>query len=266
MTSLARMLAILDLFDEGASTWTAEGIAGHLGYSVPTSYRYVRDLGEAGLLRRDAGGTYVLGPRVIELDHSIRIGDPLLSAGRAIMRALADTTGYDVVLGTIYGERIITIAQEHGSEVVSATYGRGHRMPLFRGVLSKTILAILPRARLRRLYERNVTEAQATEFARSFEILVAELKAIRSAGYCITHGELDRGLVGIAVPLASGAHRIIASLGMIVARQRYAAANPEQLAGMLVTAARDMVLALPSVANGDDAAPPLAHAKTRSSR
>lgn len=262
MTSLARMLAILDLFDEGASTWTAEGIAGHLDYSVPTSYRYVRELGEAGLLRRDAGGTYMLGPRVIELDHRIRVGDPLLNAGRGIMRDLADATGYDVVLGTIYGARIITIAQEHGTEVVSATYGRGRRMPLFRGMLSKSILAILPRARLRRLHLRHLAEAQATDFARSFEILVAELKTIRSAGYCVTHGELDQGLVGIAVPLASNAHRIIASLGMVVTRRSYAAANAEQLAAMLVTAAREMVQALPSVATGIDKAPAAAHTKT----
>ena len=263
MTSLARMLAILDLFDEGASTWTAEGIAGQLGYSVPTSYRYVRELGEAGLLRRDAGGTYVLGPRVIELDHRIRIGDPLLSAGRSIMRVLADATGYDVVLGTIYGERVITIAQEHGAEVVSATYGRGRRMPLFRGMLSKTILATLPRARLRRLYERHVAEAQATDFARSLENLIAELKAIRSAGYCVTHGELDQGLVGIAVPLASNTHRIVASLGMVVTRRSYAAANAEQLAAMLVTAAREMVRGLPSDEAGVETAPCANRAESR---
>ena len=263
MTSLARMLAILDLFDEGASAWTAERIAGHLGYSVPTSYRYVRELGEAGLLRRDAGGTYVLGPRVIELDHHIRVGDPLLNAGRGIMRALADSTGYDVVLGTIYGERIITIAQEHGTEVVGATYGRGRRMPLFRGMLSKTILATLPRARLRRLYENHLDEALATDFARSFENLVDELKGIRSAGYCVTHGELDQELVGIAVPMASNAHRIIASVGMVVTRRSYGTANAEQLASMLETATRDIVRELPSDKAGVETAPRANRAQSR---
>jgi DNA-binding IclR family transcriptional regulator len=44
MTSLTRMLAILDLFDEGTSMWTAEAIAARLGYSLPTGYRYVREL------------------------------------------------------------------------------------------------------------------------------------------------------------------------------------------------------------------------------
>ena len=246
MTSLARMLAILDLFDEGASVWTAEAISERLGYSLPTGYRYVRELHTAGLLRRDAGGTYVLGPRVIELDHRIRVGDPLLIAGQRVMRALAGETGCDVVLGTIYSERIITIHQEQGSEGVSASFGRGRRMPLFRGMLSKAILAGLPRAQLRRLHEHHHEEAEASDFSRDAEAMLAELNAIRSAGVCISHGELDRGLVGIAVPLASPAHRLTAALGFVISRRRFATSDAKRLTALLTEAGARILAALPT--------------------
>ena len=248
MTSLSRMLAILDLFDEGASMWTAEAIAGQLGYSLPTGYRYVRELSEAGLLRRDAGATYVLGPRVIELDYRIRVGDPLLIAGQRIMRALADDTGCDVVLGTIYGQRIVTIHQEHGAEGISASYGRGRRMPLFRGMLSKAILAALPRARLRRLLEDHRHEARATAFSRDWDTMLAELKAIRGAGHAVTRGELDPGLVGIAVPMSSPAHRLTAALGFVVSKRRYETSDLARLASLLTAAATRIVAALPDAA------------------
>ena len=247
MSSLARMLAILDLFDEGASVWTADAIAERLGYSLPTGYRYVRQLGEAGLLRRDAGGTYMLGPRVIELDHRIRVGDPLLSAAQRVMRALADDSGCDVVLGTIYGERIITIHQEHGMENMSPSYGRGRRMPLYRGMLSKAVLAALPRGHLRRLYQANPDEGHATPFAPDFDALVAQVKAIRSAGYCVTHGELDPGLCGIGVPLAYPARRLTAALGFIVTRDRFACSDERQLAGLLRAAGDAIIAALPPI-------------------
>lgn len=257
MSSLARMLAILDLFDEGASVWTAEAIAERLGYTLPTGYRYVRELGEAGLLRRDAGGTYVLGPRVIELDYRIRIGDPLLIAGERVMRALADATGLEVVLGTLYGERIITIHQEHGDEGVSITYGRGRRMPLFRGMLSKVIVASLPRARLRRLVETHADEAQTGTLPVEWEALTAALKSIRGAGFSVSDGELDPGQVGIAVPLAVPERRIVAALGFIVTRRRYATSDPALLRTRLDEAAQAILAALPPAPSDAAPAPPV---------
>ena len=246
MTSLTRMLAILDLFDEGASVWTAEAIARHLGYSLPTGYRYVRELHLAGLLRRDAGGTYVLGPRVIELDHCIRVGDPLMIASERVARDLADRSGCDVVLGTLYGTRIITIHQEHGPEGVSASYGRGRRMPLFRGMLSKAILSGLPRAQLRQLVRNQPDEVASGTLAQDWEDMITALKAIRAAGHSISHGELDPGLTGIAVPLVSPEHRLNAALGFIITNKRFATSDPARLVRLLEQAAQRILAALPA--------------------
>ena len=67
MSSLARMLSILDLFGARAPVLSAEEIIARRNYSRPTGYRYVRELVAAGLLVRAPGG-YSLGPRIIELD------------------------------------------------------------------------------------------------------------------------------------------------------------------------------------------------------
>lgn len=246
MTSLTRMLAILDLFDEGASMWTADAIASRLGYSLPTGYRYVRELHEAGLLRRAVGGTYVLGPRVIELDYRIRVGDPLLIACQRRMRALADETGCDVVLGTLYGERIVTIHQEQGTEGVSASYGRGRRLPLYRGMLSKAMLSALPRAQLRKLYRNSAEEAQASALSQDWDCMLVELKAIRAAGFSVSHGELDPGQTGIAVPLTSEAHRLTAALGFIMSHKRFATSDQGRLVELLRQAGAGIVDALPN--------------------
>jgi len=233
MSSLRRMLTVLDLFTEAAPAWTAEAIAEKLAYTRPTAYRYVRELAAAGLLRRGSGGTYWLGTRIIELDHQIRLTDPLLLAGSAPMRALADLTGCDVVLGSIYGDRILTVHQEHGLEGISATYGRGRSMPLYRGMLSKMLLASVTRAQLRRIHAAHATEAAAEAFAADWDTLLANLKSIRSAGHCISHGELDPGLVGIAVFLSSREHETQAALGLILTRQRFATSDVGRLLQML---------------------------------
>jgi DNA-binding IclR family transcriptional regulator len=196
------------------------------------------------LLRRGAGGTYLLGSRVIELDYQIRVADPLLAVASGVMRDLAETTNFDVVLGTLYGERMITVHQSHGSEGVSASYGRGRRLPLFRGMLSKVLLSALPRAQLRKLYEHHAEEAAAVPFAQDWEAMLGSLKQIRSRGYSLTEGELDPGLVGIGVPLVSRADSTIAALGLVMTRARHATLDVDKTVALLEQAAARILRAL----------------------
>ena len=86
------MLGVLDLFDDTHLTRTAEDIATTLDVSLPTSYRYVRLLLQAGLLQRVEDSHYALGPRIILLDHYIRRADPVLKVGLPILRELVAAT------------------------------------------------------------------------------------------------------------------------------------------------------------------------------
>lgn len=246
MSSLSRMLAVLDLLTAEAPAWTAEAVAQKLDCSLPTAYRYVRELAAAGLLRRGSGGTYVLGPRAIELDYQMRVTDPVLLAGRGAFQSLCESTGCDVVLASVYGDRVITIHQLQGSEGVSATYGRGRRMPLFRGMLSKVLLAAMPRAQLRRLHRLHEAEARKEAFAKDWDTLLAKLKAIRSAGHCVSYGELDPDLVGVAVPLVSREHEIEAALGLIITRKRFAMTDLERMLQGLNEAVVQIIAGLPA--------------------
>ena len=49
LSSLARMLGVLDLFNETTPVWTAEAVAEAMKVSVPTAYRYVKLLVASGL-------------------------------------------------------------------------------------------------------------------------------------------------------------------------------------------------------------------------
>lgn len=208
-----------------------------LGYTLATVYRYVRELSEAGLLRGDSGATFVLGPRIIELDYQLRVGDPLIGAAGPPMAKLAAATGCDVVLATEYAGHIVTIHHETGSEPISASYSRGRRMPLFRGATSLGLLSALPRQRLRKLHE-------AEEAAPDWDGLLERIKAIRRDGYAVTIAELDPDLVGIAIPLASSEHRVLASLGFILSKARYSLIDVGQSVATLQDCAQEILARL----------------------
>lgn len=224
MSSLSRMLAVLDLFTEQSPALTADEIISKLKYSRPTGYRYVRELVTAGLLVRAPGG-YALGPRVIELDWHIRTHDPVLMASRGTVKKLAAQTGCGVTQMGMYGEHIVTIHYEPGPQPLEIGFDRGRPMPLWRGAPSKAILAFLPRARLERLYRKH--------HGRGFARFLEEMQAIRKAGYAISFGELDVGKVGIGAPVFRE-RRVAGSVCLVLTRPQYEAADTHFLVEKLL--------------------------------
>jgi DNA-binding IclR family transcriptional regulator len=241
MSSLGRMLAVLDLFTEEAPTWTPERISGALGYTQPTVYRYLQQLIKAGLISRGPAGVFLLGARIVELDYQMRLVDPLLVAGQQIMRRLAERAGCDVMLASSVGDRFITLHHVQGSEGFVASYGRGRRLPLFRGSLPKALLAAMPPALLRRLYERNAQQAAEAKLGKTWQEFLASIKRIHSDGYTVSMGELDSGLVGISVPVSAPSQDVFASLGFAMSKTKFSANNVSRWAALLKTAASEMV-------------------------
>ena len=61
-SSLERMLAILDLFDDGSMVVTADDVARAFDCSRATAYRYLKCLSDAGLLSVSYQEGYGVGP------------------------------------------------------------------------------------------------------------------------------------------------------------------------------------------------------------
>ena len=97
-SSLEKMLALLDVFTVAEPAWSTDDLIKFSGTSRSTCYRYIKVLQEAGLLTPVAGGAWMLGPRVIELDRTMRMCDPVTIAGGPPMRQLAQDTGLSALL------------------------------------------------------------------------------------------------------------------------------------------------------------------------
>jgi len=223
------MLAVLDLFDAARPVLTAEEILERLDYSRPTGYRYVRELVSAGLLVRSPEG-YAPGPRIIELDWHIRTHDPVLTASAPAVRALARSTRCGVTQMGLYGDHIVTIRYEPGPEPLEIDFDRGRPMPRFRGAPSKAVLAFLPRARLVRMYRRHAGQ--------DLDAFLEEMQAIRAAGHAVSHGELDRGKVGVGAPVMREGRHVVGSVCLVLTDGAWAMADQAKLAARLIEATR----------------------------
>lgn len=244
MSSLARMLAVLDLIEHEAVLLDADTICARLGYSRPTGYRYIAELVKAGLVARRGAACYALGPRIIELDYAIRANDPVLASSRPVMRELVAASGGDVTLATCYGEHTVTIHREAGPENLMLTYGRGRQMPLLRGALSKCLLAWLPRARLIRIHAGHGAEIRAAKLGDSWPAFRTTLARIRKDGYALSVGELDPGLMAIAAPILDIEGNVLATVAVVLRLEHYQFVNHTQLVALVQGGAHRIEMAL----------------------
>ena len=232
--SLGRGLTILGLFDFDRPRWSAEAICEALALSKPTAYRYLRNLREVGLLLRLTGGSYVLGPRVIELDYTIRRGDPLLRAALPAMRALTARTGADVVLSALFGRHVLDTHHEAGATPLTPAYGRGRPRPLFHGAAPKVLLAAQPVRWLQALHADFGPEIAQAGLGDDWTAFRRTLAAIEAAGSYVSRGETEPGLVGVAVPIpGTAAHPTSSALALVGKTERFELFNIELIQSIL---------------------------------
>lgn len=239
MSSNSKMLAILDLFSEKHPVWSTEAIINHFGFSVPTGYRYLKELTSSGLLTTD-NGFYSIGPKIIELDYLFRKTDPIIQAGIPVMKRLHERTGCEVLLSNMYNNEILIVHIEtlnlNDSKV---KYNRGQPHPLFYGSTSKSILAHLPRLQLGKLYEEFPEDIRKAGLGESFNEFKAEMSAIKKQGIYISHGELDDGVSGIAAPIFRN-NSVKGSLSLVFATEWLEIYNIEKLKELVLKAAEEI--------------------------
>ncbi|MBO32449.1 MAG: IclR family transcriptional regulator [Rhodospirillaceae bacterium] len=216
MSSLERLLSILDLYTEAEPIWTLEEITLKTGYARSTAYRYVKELCDSGLLISIGRGAHVLGPRFIEFDRQIRNCDPLLMAAQKIVPSLYKKLDDGLVsLCSLYGDKVLSIHQEPWATNLEFSFTRGRPMPLFYGATAKIILANLPERQLVKLFLNHRIEIAKAGLGEEWEDFKEALAEIRRNDFCITHSEIDPGLIGVGSAVFADDKKVIASLTYI---------------------------------------------------
>lgn len=198
-SSLSRILNVLNLFNPQRLEIDAEVIGNEFGLSRTSSYRYLKELCEAGLLAKRGPGGYILGPRLIELDWMMRNYDPILSHGQKYIEELTKRTGLTAFVSAFYDDRIINTFILSPNNELRYTYGRGRPLPLFRGAQSKVLTSHQQIRKIKYLYEHFI----AKEDGHTYDLndILKKAKQVRKDGFCITHNELNMGYTGIATPI-----------------------------------------------------------------
>ena len=247
MSTADKFVSTLGLFTYEQPEWTVEAAARELGLGLSTTYRYFRTLADAGLIVAFSAGRYVLGPASTQLDRQTRLLDPLISAAKPAMRKLLralDSRGV-LLLCRLYRDQVMCVHQEAARpHEMAVSYERGKLMPLHRGAASKIVLAQLPARFVRSFHERHAADMAAVSLGESWDEVKRSMRKLRTAGFAITHAELDAGATGIAAPLFEPGGTVVGSLGVVLSQADLAGRDQEGIASMIKSAANSIDLAL----------------------
>jgi len=213
-TSITRVLGILDLFTPDAPVWTVDMLVDRLLLGRATIYRYIRALCDAGFLVAVSRAGYVLGPRFIEFDRSIRLADPLLQIVPPVMAELREVVKGGQLLCAFYGLRVLSVLEDKTDPSITMSMERGRPFPLFQGSPSRVILAHLPPYQLRNLALNHQAAIAAAGLGQNWAEFRDAMRAIRRTGYLVA-SDIDKALVGVSAPIFHAPGAVAASLCLV---------------------------------------------------
>jgi len=221
MSSLGKMLGVLELFDDRTLFVRCEDVERALDCSRATAYRYLTHLADVGLVTPTSDSKYVLGARIVELDRLLRRNDPMLRCARPVMDRVASETGLNMLLCSYYGDRVMCVHAVWPDTSIEQRYERGKPMPLFQGALAKIILAHLQPHQLKNTMLWHAEEIRAAGLGRGWDEYRAIMMQLRAEGSCVTRGEIAPESVGVAAAVLSPAHRVLGSIVFAIPNKRF---------------------------------------------
>jgi len=233
MAGIDRYARILNLFTVRRSTWTVMEISEELGTAASTIYRSVRELVNAGFLESTVDANFRLGSAILQFERIISATDPLIRAGSVFLETLVVQVDVpcSVVLARLHGEKVMCVAEARSDNFTTKTsYERGRPMPILKGATSRAILAGMDSRKRKKLLKKLSGYAAFDD-----EKLARDLEFIRKHRFCLSRGEIDKGLVGMASPVRNKSIGIDASLSIILEDKNLDDALQARLLSILAT-------------------------------
>lgn len=212
MSSLDRMLRVLDLFAAERPHWTVEQAMTRTGFSRSTIYRYFKSLTAAGLVAPGPDGAYCLGPAVIGLDRLIRLYDPLLATARGQLAELARNLTLVTVVQPYRDQVVVTHVEAAPGLATPPDLVRGLSAGLFDSAAARVVLAHETVRRLRRIYDVSAPAIAEAGLGTSWTAFRQSLRVQRRVGFAVHRGQGPLGTLAVAVPVFGEGDRVIAAI------------------------------------------------------
>jgi len=193
----------------------APDLGAELGMNRQTVHRFLTQLEEIGMVRRDIGRErYEVGSALADLGMAAITASRAASLRRAVLEHLVGKVRETANLGVLDGAKVVYIERVECDWPLRLQIRVGSRMPAYCTGIGKLLLAHLPKKRLEQYLDTVTLERLTPNTFTDRDLFVRELEAIRERGYAINNQEETVGLLAVAVPVRDASGKIMAGLAV----------------------------------------------------
>ena len=213
IAGLGRGLQVIESFDDEHPRMTPAEVAARTGIPRTAARRHLLSLCHFGYAQTD-GKLFWLAPRVLRLGQSYLGSARLPRLVQPFIQRLSMATGETVNLSVLDGHEVVYICRSNSPRVVSIGFHAGARAPAHVVCPGVVLLARLPDRSLRKWVDQHAFTSFTAQTEIDRDAFLERVRAARRADHWITQGQMDAGLLGVAVPLLDRHGQCKAALGM----------------------------------------------------
>lgn len=217
--SVARGLAILELFRGNVTYLTPSAVAAEVGMSRAAARRLLLTLQDLGYLQGD-GRRFWLTPRILRLGQNLFAVNGLWQMVNHRVVELANSLNEPCAAAVLDELDIVYVARDAVRHIYTSRLAIGDRMPAHCSSLGKVLLAAVPPNELDALLASHPLAKRTEKTIVDPAALKAELELVRRDHWAKVEDEMDDGTISIAVPLRGASGTLVAALNVASHRSR----------------------------------------------
>lgn len=214
MRTLAKALAILDVFSQAAPSWRLSEIAEETGLDRSTAHRMLKTMVEFGYLsHRRETKRYELGATILRLALTREAAVATSEYYREILTDLTAATRESSHVSLLAGHQLATIASCQGLRNTRVVVEAGERLDLHATASGLACLAFGPSEGLERALAAPLA-LYGPRTPATPEALTERIERARHCGYAVADGTFDSEVFGIAAPIFGYEERAVGAVAV----------------------------------------------------
>lgn len=213
--ALVRAKRIMDALAQDAQPRGISDLARTLDLPRSTVHGLCRTLADLGLLVRVGATQFTIGPHVLSWANAFESQNSITQAFTSIAELVDRPEAIN--LSILAGREVMYIACRQGSDPLGVRFREGLRFPAAYTATGKAILATMPDADVRALFDGHWPNPLTSAGVADVDGLLAELEQTRRRGFSIDNGQLRDAMICFGAPVFAAGHGRAAVAGVAIA-------------------------------------------------
>lgn len=213
IAGLGRGLAVIECFDDVHPRMSIAEVSRRTGIPRTAARRHLLSLCHFGFAHTD-GKLFWLTPRILRLGQSYLESARLPRLVQPYLQNLSSQCGETANVSVLDGHEVVYISRSNSPRVVSIGFHAGARTPAHTVAPGYVLLSRMNDDQLATWVANHHFTVFTTHGLQDPVAFMAQVQQARKNDHWITQGQLDAGLVGVAVPLLDRQGHCVAAMGM----------------------------------------------------